>query len=585
MKSRALLNACLALSLLLVGQHGARAQAKEAEAENKPPVNSAMDGELMYRLLLGELYIQGGDPGAGFSIILDSARKTGDAQLYQRAVEVALRARSGDAALQAAKAWSEALPESREANRSLLQVLLLLNRAAETPDILRKDIALAPAAERLRSIASVFSLYSRVSDKKLAARVVEQGLAPYLTTANTGAVAWSVVGRMRLGAGDRAAAFEAAQKGNQADPAHAEPALLALEMMDPKFAQAEALVQKYLSDKPGTPVRLGYARALADAQREAEAEQQLKRISTDSPDIAETWLLLGALQAQGSDLAAAEASTQRYVDMVTRGTQGAAPGEERSRGLSQAYLTLAQIAEKRKDFAAAERWLARIPDSADMMGAQTRRASILAKQGKMEQAVALLRALPQRNAAEARAKLNAEVSLLRENRRYQAAYDLLAAAVGRDDKDGDLLYDLAMMAEKLGRPDEMERHLRQLMALRPDFHHAYNALGYSLADRNVRLPEARQLILKALEYAPEDPFITDSLAWVEFRMGNKAEALRLLEFAYKKRPDAEIAAHLGEVLWSMGDKPRAQSIWREGLLLNADNETLVETLKRLGAQP
>jgi Flp pilus assembly protein TadD len=120
-----------------------------------------------------------------------------------------------------------------------------------------------------------------------------------------------------------------------------------------------------------------------------------------------------------------------------------------------------------------------------------------------------------------------------------------------------------------------------VIAAKPDYHHAYNALGYSLADRGIRLPEAKQLIEKALEFAPGDPYISDSLGWVEFRMGNKAEALRILDTAYKARPDAEIAAHLGEVLWSMGRRDRAQAIWKEGLLLNADSDTLQETLKRL----
>jgi Flp pilus assembly protein TadD len=127
----------------------------------------------------------------------------------------------------------------------------------------------------------------------------------------------------------------------------------------------------------------------------------------------------------------------------------------------------------------------------------------------------------------------------------------------------------------------MERLLRRIIAEKPEYHHAYNALGYSFADRNIRLSEARQLILKALEFAPGDPFISDSLGWVEFRNGNKAEAVRILQLAYKARPDAEIAAHLGEVLWSMGQRDQAMSIWREGAQLNADNETLTGTLKRL----
>jgi tetratricopeptide (TPR) repeat protein len=137
----------------------------------------------------------------------------------------------------------------------------------------------------------------------------------------------------------------------------------------------------------------------------------------------------------------------------------------------------------------------------------------------------------------------------------------------------------------MGNLPDMERLLRRVIAEKPDYHHAYNALGYSLADRHLRLPEAKELIQKALTFAPEDPFISDSLAWVEFRMGNRAEALRILDTAYKTRPDAEIAAHLGEVLWSLGQRERALAIWKEGLLLNNESETLLETLKRLRVKP
>jgi Flp pilus assembly protein TadD len=258
---------------------------------------------------------------------------------------------------------------------------------------------------------------------------------------------------------------------------------------------------------------------------------------------------------------------------------------QQNRGLIQAYLSLSQIAEQRKDFKLAESWLNKISSSEDMIRAQSRRASLLAIQGKLEDGIELIRALPERSVGDARLKIQAEVQLLRDNKKFQAAFDLLAKATTQNPTDYDFLYDQATLAEKLGNPDEMETLLRRIIAGKPDFHHAYNALGYSFAERNIRLPEARQLIIKALEFAPNDPFITDSLGWVEFRMGNKAEALRILQGAYKSRPDPEIAAHLGEVLWSMGKRDEARKIWKEGVALAADNETLVETLKRFRVKP
>ena len=219
------------------------------------------------------------------------------------------------------------------------------------------------------------------------------------------------------------------------------------------------------------------------------------------------------------------------------------------------------------------------------MAAQMRRASLLAHQGQMAKARALLRNHPERRPEDARLKFVAEAQLLRDFKEWQKAYDVYGEAVARFPEDNELIYDQAMMAEKFDRMDLMERLLRQVLAAKPDHHHAYNALGYSLADRNVRLTDAKQLIERAVSLAPDDAYIQDSLGWVEFRLGNTDRALNILRAAYEKRPDAEIAAHLGEVLWAQGQREQALKIWREGLLLASDNETLQGTLRRLRVQP
>jgi len=541
------------------------------------PENSGMDAELFYQLLLGEMNVRGAEPAAGFALILDAARKTADPSLYQRAVELAFEARNGDAALQAARAWKQAFPQSREANRYVLQILVALNRIPESAEPLKTEIALADPSDRSAVISMIPRNYARASDKKQAATVIEQALADYLNQPATGPAAWSTVGRMRFAAGDTEGALEAARRGQALNPRAEGPALLALEMMDPKVPQAEVLVRTYLGNEPLPEIRMGYARALLDAQRQQEALQQLQLVTRERPDFPEAWLAQGALLAQDNQLAPAEAALQKYIQLA----QSQPPSEDRTRGLAQAYLSMAQVAEKRRDFPAASAWLDRIENSQDLLAAQNRRASILARQGKMDEALKLIESLPERTPADARMKTAAEVSLLRDNKQYKAAYDMLAKANAQTPNDPDLLYDQAMMAEKLNDFADMERLLRQVIAAKPDYHHAYNALGFSLAERNVRLPEAKQLIQKALEYSPGDPFITDSLGWVEYRMGNRAEALRILEGAYKERPDPEIAAHLGEVLWSLGQRDQAEKVWREGMLLNNESETLLETVKRL----
>ncbi len=561
---------------------GAQAQAVTtpvASAANQAtPTSSALDAPLFYQLLIGEISVRGEQSGEGFSLILDAARKTNDARLYERAVDIAIQSRSGDAALQAARAWKTAQPNSREANRSYLQILVALNRISESLESLKLEVQMAPPDQKSSVIAQIPRLFARAGDKKAAATVIEQALADATSPKNVAAAAWVAIGRARLAAANVSGALIAAKNAQEADIGSEGAAFLAVEIMEPKQALAETIVKSYLSSpKPLAEIRMGYARALIDVQRYAEASTQIEAVTREKPELAEAWLILGSLKVQDNQLDAADAALKRFISLAAE--QGRS--EERARGLTQAYLSLSQIAEKRKDFPLAESWLAKIDSQQDLASTQTRRASMLAKQGKLAEARALISKLPERDAADKRMKLMAEVQLLRDNKAYQAAYDLLAQAYAKTPEDPDLLYDQAMMAEKLRRLPEMESLLRKLIASKPDYHHAYNALGYSFAERQIRLPEAKELIQKALTYAPGDPFITDSLGWVEFRLGNKSLAKQLLQTAYSARPDAEIGAHLGEVLWSLGEREQALKIWKEATLLNPENDTLLETLKRL----
>ncbi len=588
--------AFLLSTFLLVGW-AAQAQTPPAAAPTAPTsatavtssqpnfANSALNAPLFYQLLLGELNVRGGDPGAGYSLLLDAARKQRDPALFRRAVEVALQSRSGEAALLAARAWSADQPKDAEAERFVLQILLALNRVDETGSVLRAIIERNPAAERSDTINAIPQTYARVPDKASALAVVREALAPALQQRDQAAAAWTTIGRMQLALDQSGLALISAREGHTADPASPFPALLALELLERGQGDAEPIVLRQLqastqSKSQDAAVAVAYARVLLDLQRNAQAQTQLDALTTNRPDLPEPWLLLASVQVQANSLPGAAQSLQTFMTLARQS------GDERiQRGMTQAYLLMAQIAEKQQDFAAANAWLDRIENADDIMAAQMRRASLLARQGQRAEARALLRDLPERRSGDARLKRVAEAQLLRDLKDYQGAYEVYGEAVKRFPDDTELLYDQAMMAEKADRPDEMERLLRQLMAAKPDHYHAHNALGYSLADRNVRLGEAKQLIEKAVSLAPDDAYIQDSLGWVEFRLGNTARALAILTAAYAKRPDAEIAAHLGEVLWVSGQREQALGIWREGLLAASDNETLQETLKRLQVKP
>lgn len=561
------------------------ARAQGTPPSDPPVVNSSMGAPLFYQLLLGELNAVAGEAGTGYSLILDAARKQSDPALFRRAVEIALQARSGDAALSAARAWSQTIPGSTDADRFELQILLALNRVGETAPVLRRLVEQADAGTRNDAINAIPQIYGRVPDKGAAVQVVREALAPSLQLPAHAAAAWTTIGFLELAGNQPAAALAAARSGHAAEPASPFPALLAIELMERGQSAAEPVVRGQLKASPpaakgSNAVAVAYARLLFDLQRSAEARALLDNLTRVQPEAMEPWLLLATLQVRDRQLPAATQSLQTYMSLARQS------GDERAmRGLTQAYLLMAQVAEQQRDYQAANAWLDRIENADDIMAAQMRRASLLAHQGQLAKARALLRNQPERRPEDARLKFVAEAQLLRDFKEWQKAYEVYGEAVARFPNDSDLLYDQAMMAEKINRIDDMERLFLRVIAIKPDHHHAYNALGYSLADRGLRLAEAKQLIEKAVAMAPDDAYIQDSLGWVEFRLGNTAKALEILQQAFAKRPDAEIAAHLGEVLWTKGDRERALKIWREGLLLASDNETLQSTLQRLRVQP
>jgi len=598
------LRALAALLAALAFAHAAPAQqapadapasapdADDAKPEKKQPVeNSKLDRQLFYQLLIGEIQQREGEPGEAYQIILDAARRNPDDQLFRRATDIAVQARAGDQALVAVRAWRQSLPQSLEALRYQIQLLIALNRIGETLEPLQALLRLTPAPQRTALITSLPRSYARAPDRAATATLIEQALQGSVDTAATQVPARVAVGRAWLAAGDTTKALAQAQRAAQLDPASEAPAALALEFPAGDKA-AETIVLDHLKAKPeSNAVRLLYVRSLLNAQRFADAAPQLETLTRNAPEMAQAWLTLGALHLQLREPAPATVALQKYVTLVQAQGPAARPAADgdddedtpqtQEDALSRGWLLLSQAAEQQGDLRGAEAWLAKIDSPQRVLEVQARRASLLAREGKLAQARELIRRAPERTPADARAKLMAEAQVMRDAKQWNEAAKVLAQGNQKYPDDVDLLYEQSMMYEKLNKLDDMERLLRKVIELKPDHQHAYNALGYSLAERNVRLPEARTLIKKALELSPGEPSITDSLGWVEYRLGNHAEAVRLLRDAYRSQPDAEIAAHLGEVLWVSGQVDEAKRIWREARGRDAANDVLRETLARL----
>jgi len=562
---------------LLMGLH-VHAQ----EGPSTPIANSAMDAPLFYQLLIGELELNSGQPGVAFQVLLDAARRTGDEELFKRVINIALQARAGDQALMASRAWADTVPTSSEAQQSIVQLLALLNKPAEVPQPFAALLRLSPAEQRPGLIAALPRLFQRSPDPK----AVLAALGPVLQN-QAGALkpaALYAEAKLALAAGDNARALALTRELAQALPDGDDAMQLAIDLL-PAEPQAESLITARLEQKPNQyALRQAYGRALIKAQRTVDAQRQFRLLTEATPDNPAAWLALGAIELELKHLPAAESALReslKRLDTPAAGTDTEIAA--RAEGRQSAWLLLSQVAEQRGDLKAAEAALQKV--DGDTMDLRFRRATLLARQGKLAEGRKLLQPAADASDADARAALLAEAQLLREQRDFAGAAAVLKTAVERFPEDTDLLYEQAMMSEKLGRFDDMEAQLRKVIVLKPDHHHAYNALGYSFADRNVRLPEAKQLIETALKLAPNEPFIVDSLGWVEFRLGNLPTAAKLLRQAYAARPDTEIAAHLGEVLWLSSAQDEARKVFAEAAQREPDNEALREAMSRLKVKP
>ncbi len=599
------LAAAFVVSAAFTGLNPALAAPPQVAPKPPPPVatppdlipkveNSALDATLFYQLLISEVQARSGDLGTAYQLYLDAARRMRNSQLFQRAVDIALQARAGEQALSAAQSWRQTLPSDRAAAEYAAQILMALGRTNDLAEPLISLIEATPAPQRPQVIATLPRSLSRIPDRKAAAEVIDKITQRWREPAPGMAEAWAASSEGWLSAGDQAKALAALDRARAINPTLLTVGLLALDLMAQK-PETEAIVKAQLADKPVPLLRLAYARKLATMSRLPEAGEQLDAIVKEQPDNATAWLTLGAVRFELRQLDAAEAAVTRFL-ALQEASAAAAIAAQANPGTTtpsvqiaappaidpdQGYLLMAQISELRRQPRQADDWLRKADPAGEKIKVQAARAKLMAQNGQLRQARALLRALPESEPRDALDKINAEAQLLREAKRVDEAYQLLDDASKRFTDDADLLYDQAMLGEKLKRFDDSERLLRRVIEIKADHPHAYNALGYSLADRGVRLDEARTLITKALEMRPGDPFITDSLGWLEFRAGRTDEAVKWLRQAYVTKADAEIAAHLGEVLWSTGQRDEALRIWREGARQDADNETLQETIKRL----
>ena len=550
-------------------EEGADAKA-EAKADGLPKVELSSD--LLYKLTKAEMEFKSGQWQGPYVTMMVAAQQTRDPRLARRASEMALAAKQGGEALAAIRLWRDLAPESDEATQFFLGFVVLTDKIEEAEPIFAERLANAPQGSRGVALFQMQQILARANDKLYAYAMLTRLVEPYLDMFE----AHLVLAQGALSLGERARAIGEANKALAIKP-NSELAVLTLAQVTGEAEAAGKVLATFLQNNPdAVEVRGAYARLLVEQKQLEAARDQFLLLLKSAPDNVGGLYALGIVALQLDDAKGAEQYFKRFLAVLEK-----SPGD--TRDPYKALMILSQIAETRGDMAGAIAWLDKVDNSASSgyVEARLRRAQLIARGGNLDAARKALTEIETNDPASQAQVLLVDAQFLRDAGYVQSAYTVLENALLRFPDNPELLYDYALLAERLDKLDLMEASLRRVMALAPDNQHAYNALGYSLAERGIRLQEAHALIEKALQMAPGDPFIMDSMGWVQFRMGNLVAAEDALRRAYAVRSDPEIAVHLGEVLWQKGDKAEAQKLWRAAQSKDPKNDALKSTLARL----
>jgi tetratricopeptide (TPR) repeat protein len=541
-----------------------------------PPEASAapehgLTAELVYRILVGDIALQRGAPALAARAYFEAARDAQDAELARRATEVALFARQRDLALEAARLWSKLDPTAERA-KQMVATLSLPGAGGDMKSELARVLAEAGADSKTLGDAFVQlnQALSAQTDKTVVYRLIVELAKPYPGVAEAQfAIALAGYNTGLTDIEIAASSMRAADRALELRPGWERAALIKADLLAKSSPEgAIRYLNGFLASAPESRAATGaLAQLYVEQKRYAEARALFQRLYDEDKTDRDVEFAVGALSVQMKDYATAE---RIFEDLRGAGVEPA----------SVAFY-LGQIAEDTKRYDEAIARYREVTDGERGWIASLRIANVLAKKGDIPASRRYLSTLKPDSHDHEIEVHQTEAQILRDAGDYKGAYDVLSTALAADPDSADLIYDTAMIAEKLDRLDEVESRLTRLIELKPDNAQALNALGYTLVDRTPRTAEGMKLIEKALTLAPEDPSILDSMGWAHFRLGNLGDSEKFLRRALADRPDPEIAAHLGEVLWAKGERDLAKEVWQSQLKETPDNPLLLETVRRL----
>ena len=553
----------LALALLTSSLH---VLAETTTAATTIPTITTPTPEFVYKYLLGEVAGQRGDVILASQLFLDLAKQTRDARLAERAARTAAFANQPSIALQAATLWAELDPSSIEAQQASSQMLVASGNLKQAKPHIEK--LLAKEDTRANGFLYLPSLLANQSDKVEVLKAVTEFAKPYPKLPE----AHFAVAQAAWAADKPEVAKKSLETANKLRPGWEVSAQMQGQMLLKESPdKAIAFYQDFLNKHPkANDVRMAYAKLLVSQKKYNEAKPEFVKLVETSNGSPEISAVVGLLSLESNDYLMADKYFQQSISSGFKNPD-------------QLHLYLGRSAERQKEDAKAIGWYDKIEAGEHYLDGRLSAANVIARTKNVDAAIKLLDDVEDLTPEQQMLVIQTEASMLNQAKRELEAFELLQKATQNWPNSVEIIYDYAMAAERVGKLDVMEVELRKAMKMKPDFAAAYNALGYSLADRNIKLQEAKNLIETALQLQPGDHYMLDSLGWVHYRLGNLDKAADSLRKAYEVQADPEIAAHLGEVLWKQGKQEEAKQIWASALKEHPDNPVLLATNKKFNS--
>ncbi len=519
--------------------------------------------DILFKVLVAEIAGQRGEIDIAVENYMELARATRDPAVIERATRIAVYARNDQAAFEAAKLWIEIDSQNTDAHQVL--TVMTLRQGDIDAALNHLEIILGQSEGKMdQKLWMIANFLGREEDQVAVMQLMERLMENHMDDADA-MYAYAHVAA-RLGDLDRSRML--LERVLEIRPGNEAAAMTYLSLLQRQGDVNEAIVwleSALEQTEDDFNMRMAYARLLTDAKRFDDARRQFEILSVQAPNNIDVLYALGLLYLQIARLDEAEQYFTRLTELKKR--------------VYDANYYLGRISEERKQNEQATNYYEGVHGGENYLDARIRLSLILAKEGQVERALTNIREIESPKNSNRLILIQAEGEILTDQKRYDEAMDLFDRAIEAETHP-DLLYSRAMLAEKMGRLDLLEEDLKTILADDPDNATALNALGYTLADRTERYEEAYKYIKRAYELSPEDFYILDSMGWVLYRLGRLDEAVDFLRQALELRNDPEIAAHLGEVLWVMGDKQAAQEVWDTALQDTPTDDRLLKVIER-----